>query len=114
MNIEELLNSLANAKWLNSLVEIMMNVLIAIVKILLLPFDIIIRQFFPGFTDVIQNLQHVFDYAGQYAGWFLSAFAIPSSILAIVVIYYTFIISARFYLWFIKTALRWIRAIKVW
>lgn len=107
--IQEFFDNILNSQFLESLVTLLMNVLIGIVKIILLPIDLIIKQFFPGLPDILQNVQFVFDTASTYVGWIVSAFAIPTTILSIMTIYYTFVILSRFYMWFIKTALRWVK-----
>lgn len=110
--IAEWLDAVLSAKWLTSIFELFMQVVMVFVGILLYPISVVIKRFFPAMDDLLSYIPQAFDYALTYMGWVLNSFAVPTIVIVGLVGYYTFVLSARFSVFTFKLALKWYRAIK--
>lgn len=108
----EFFETLLSATWLTSFVNILIQAIMVIVGVILLPISALINTLFPNFDDALSKIDIIFDYALQYSGWFISAFAIPSAIIAILLGYYTFTVTLRMSVWGLKLGLAWFKAFK--
>lgn len=92
---------------LETLLDVTFSGMVTIFNIILWPFNQIIEAFMPDFTNAVNQLTVVFDYAGTYLGWILNAAAIPSTVLSLVVAYWVFVLSTKVAVWIPKTVLKW-------
>lgn len=106
--IEDILKS----TFITKLFEILITVIMTIVGIILIPVSIIINTYFPDFDQALSLLADTFDYIMYYAGWILSAFAIPTLVISAMIGYYTFVLMTKTLAWPFKIGLQWFKAFK--
>ena len=105
--VTDFLNGLLDSGWLNNLIQIIFGVIITLTKIIILPFGKIIQTFIPDLDSALTQIASYYDYVSQGIGWALSAFAIPNSVVAIMIAYAVFSFYLPFQLWALKLALAW-------
>lgn len=103
-----MLDQLLNSSFVKTLIEIFFQILIVIANVVLYPFNVLIREFFPEFNDALENVTDLFEMASTYAGWALSLAGIPMVILVMVTGYFAFVITLSLSTWAVKIALKWI------
>lgn len=105
------MNDLLNAPFFQKLFEIIMTVVIGLINVLLLPFSILIKSTLPNLDAALTQVSAFFDYAGTYMSWVLNAFAIPAVVVALLLGYWTFVVTATSGAWLIKHIIKWKKAI---
>lgn len=106
------LSDLLNADWIRQMFEFFLFVLISIAKIILIPFNAVIKQFFPGLNEALGSVVQLFEIASTYVGYALDAMAIPPLVINLLLIYYSFVIMATLYVWGAKLVVKWVDALK--
>lgn len=110
--MDAILESILSSSFVQLLLELVIKIVMVLVGILLLPISALIKLFVPDFDQGLQQLATILDWAVDYAGWILSAFAIPTLLISMVVSYYTFIITTKLSIFGFKIALNWYKTIK--
>jgi len=106
--VSDLLQSFLDATWLNAIIMLLLNVLVAVFSVLLLPLNLLISLFIPDFSQYSQAVVDFFELAATHLGWLFSAFAVPAAVLTVVALYYVFTISVSATAWGAKLILKWI------
>lgn len=107
----DILEGVLELDFMQDFVQGLFNAYMFIVNLFLLPISLMIKNVIPTFDSALDQLQHVFNYAITYVGWFISAFAIPPVLLTMILGYYTFVVTTRLTLWGAKLMLKWRKAI---
>lgn len=97
-----------NSNFLASLFELLIDVMIGLVQLILLPFDLLIKNYIPELNDLLFTINDVFVMVGHYTGWAISALAIPGTVISLVLLYYTFDLTVSIASWSYKIVLKWV------
>lgn len=93
---------------LQNIINAIFQLLIVLANIILYPFSLLVRQFFPNIDGALTAIADMFDLAATYVGWAISLTGIPPIILTLVIGYYVFTITIGLATWTIKLALKWV------
>lgn len=110
--VTELMDQILNATWIQNILIIVLGVIMALVRILLLPISFIVNMFFPDIEAMLSSIPFIFDTAGTYLAWSFSAFAIPPIVITALILYYGYILVVPFALWTLKLGYKWITTLK--
>lgn len=110
--MNDLLNGILDASWLQTLIEMIFYIFISIISVILLPFSLVIERFMPALDAVLTSVDQLFTLASTYVGYIIDAVAIPPIAINLVIAYYTFAIMATLYVWMSKLGLKWLDNLK--
>lgn len=85
------------------------SLVIALINTLLAPIDALIDQFLPAVSDALDAVNSLLDFTVQIVGYVVDASGIADYAIALVVGYWTFVITATFSVYVVKLALKWYR-----
>jgi len=88
------------------------NIIEFIVKMILLPVDLLIENALPDLAQYFQNITDFLSLIFQYIGWAISASGIPYAAISLVVTFYIFKLTLPLNVWAMKMAIKWYRALK--
>lgn len=89
-----------------------MNLIISLVQILLSPIDVLIGTLLPDLSTALTSVSNFFNLIGSGIGWMISALGLPSELLSLIVLYFTFKLTAPLLFSTIKLAIKWYDKIK--
>lgn len=95
-----------------SIVNILIGAVNSLVAIVLAPIAIAIHTFLPGSDAFFEPIPIWLSYVSTYFGWVVNALGVPTIVITMVVLYYTFTLSSSLFVYGIKLAIRWYGAIK--
>lgn len=102
------MNEILNSNFFEAGFTIIIQVLTVLTNIILLPFNILLGSFMPGFDDQITKITEVFDMVGNYVGWGISALGIPPLILSLVLTFFTITVFISISIWGSKLLIKWV------
>ena len=85
----------------------------SLVSLLLSPIDALIEQFLPDLSNALDGLTNFFGYITQYIGWVIDFAGIPSTVITLIVAYYTFKLTVPLVVSTVKLALKWYNTLKL-
>jgi hypothetical protein len=97
---------------ITSIFNIIMGIVFVLVKIVLLPIDLLIKNALPNLNDAFANVGEFITLIGSSLGWAISAAGIPYSVIALIGTYYIFKLTLPINIWVIKLAIKWFRVFK--
>lgn len=92
--------------------NIIISLVFFVIKILLLPIDMLIQQFIPSLTDAFTAVGNFLSLIAEGLGWAISAAGIPYAAIALIATYWIFKLSFPIIIWGIKLAIKWYVALK--
>lgn len=92
--------------------NIIISLVFLLIKVILLPIDLIIQQFLPGISDAFTAVGEFLTLISSGLGWAISVSGIPYSAIALVATYLIFKLSFPIVMWGIKLAIKWYVALK--
>lgn len=95
-----------------SVVQILIGAVNGLVAIILAPIALLIHTLIPGADSFFAAIPTWLNYATTYVGWVIDAFGIPSIVITMVVLYYTFTLTSSLGVYGIKLAVRWYNVLK--
>lgn len=84
----------------------------SLITLLLTPIDNLITSTMPGLADVLNSFGSFFNLIGNGIGWVISAFAIPTEILTLLISYWVFKLTVPLVAYTIKFILYWYDKLK--
>lgn len=96
-----------DAPWLVDLVGVIWAVIAIFVRVLFAPLDLLIRAFIPNFADFVTVVREWMMMSATYFSWLIDALGIPRPVLALVVAYASFALTATLAMWGIKIIAKW-------
>lgn len=97
---------------INAIMTGIMNLIIGLVSVLLKPIDLAISTLLPDLSTAFGAIGGFFNYVNQGLGWAISASCLSSETLSLIVLYFTFKLTAPMTFYLIKLALSWYNRIK--
>lgn len=98
---------------INKILTGIIKFLISIVNVLIAPIDNLISQFLPSLSGAINAVGAFLNICTSSLGWVLSLFGLSSDCLSLLVIYFTFKLTAPIAFSTIKLAIKWYDKIKL-
>lgn len=97
---------------INAIMTGIMNLIIGLVSVLLKPIDLAISTLLPDLSKAFSAIAGFFNYVLDGLGWAISSTCLSSETLSLIVLYFTFKLTAPMTFYLIKLALSWYNRIK--
>lgn len=94
---------------INKILLGLIKLVISLVSIVMTPINALVNQYAPDISTYLSNIANFFGYITQYIGWGISLTGLSADTLTIIVIYFTFKLTAPLLVYVIKLALKWYR-----
>lgn len=97
---------------INALLTGIFKLIIGLVSIILTPIDALITNALPSLDNALTGVASFFTYIGSSIGWVISLTGLSSETLSLIVLYFTFKLTAPMLFYMIKLALTWYNKLK--
>lgn len=97
---------------INSLLMGIINLIISLVNLILSPIDNLILTALPDLSNALTSIGNFLNLISNGLGWAISASGLSSETLSLIVIYFTFKLTAPMLFYMIKLALSWYNRLK--
>ena len=97
---------------INKILTGIMKLIISLVSVVMGPIDALISQFLPDLGNAINSIGTFFELATNSLGFCVSLMGLSSTALSLIVLYFTFKLSAPIVVSACKTAIKWYNALK--
>lgn len=97
---------------INALLTGIFKLIISLVSIILAPIDLLITNALPNLDNALTAVASFFTYIGSSIGWVISLSGLSSETLSLIVLYFTFKLTAPMLFYMIKLALSWYNKLK--
>mgnify|MGYP000047907142 CR=1 FL=1 len=97
---------------INALLTGIFKLIIGLVSIILAPIDLLITNALPSLDNALTAVANFFTYIGSSIGWGISLTGLSSDTLSLIVLYFTFKLTAPLLFYMIKLALSWYNKLK--
>lgn len=97
---------------INALLQGIMNLIMGLVNIVLLPIDRLIETILPNLDSALNSIGNFFNLVSQGLGWAIGATGLSSETLSLIVLFFTFKLTAPILFSTIKLALKWYDKLK--
>ena len=97
---------------INALLTGIFKLIIGLVSIILSPIDALITNALPSLDNALTAVASFFTYIGSSIGWVISLTGLSSETLSLIVLYFTFKLTAPMLFYMIKLALSWYNKLK--
>lgn len=97
---------------INALLTGIFKLIIGLVSIILAPIDLLITNALPSLDNAFTGVANFFTYIGSSIGWVISLTGLSSATLSLIVLYFTFKLTAPMLFYMIKLALSWYNKLK--
>lgn len=97
---------------INAIMQGIMSLIISLVSIILAPIDLLIQGVLPDLSSALSSVGNLFNLIGQSIGWGISVLGLSSETISLIVIYFTFKLTAPMLFYMIKLALSWYNKLK--
>lgn len=97
---------------INALLTGIFNLIIGLVGVVLAPIDTLITTFLPDLSTGLSAIGSMFALADNVMGFCVSVTGLSSETLALIVLYWTFKLTAPLAVSTVKSAIKWYKALK--
>ena len=97
---------------INALLTGIFKLIIGLVSIILTPIDALITSALPSLDNALTAVANFFTYIGKSIRWVISLTGLSSETLSLIVLYFTFKLTAPMLFYMIKLALSWYNKLK--
>ena len=97
---------------INAILTGIFKLIIGLVSIILTPIDSLITSALPSLDNALTAVASFFTYIGSSLGWVISLTGLSSETLSLIVLYFTFKLTAPMLFYMIKLALSWYNKLK--
>lgn len=97
---------------INALLTGVFNIIINLVGIIVKPIDILISSILPELSNVLNSLGGFFNTISSGLGWVVSFTGLSLQTIQMIVLFYTFKLTAPILFSTIKSAIKWYKALK--
>lgn len=97
---------------INAILTGIFKLIIGLVSIILSPIDLLITNALPSLDNALAAVANFFTYIGSSIGWVISLTGLSSETLSLLVLYFTFKLTAPMLFYMIKLALSWYNKLK--
>lgn len=97
---------------INALLMGIINLIISLVNVILSPIDNLILSLLPDLSNALTSIGNFLNLISNGLGWAISASGLSSETLSLIVVYFTFKLTAPMLFYMIKLALSWYNRLK--
>lgn len=97
---------------INALLKGIMSLIITLVSVILAPIDLAIQSVLPDLSNALTSVGNLFNLIGQSIGWGISVLGLSSETISLIVLYFTFKLTAPMLFYMIKLAITWYNKLK--
>lgn len=97
---------------INAILTGIFKLIIGLVSIILTPIDALITSALPSLDNALTAVASFFTYIGSSIGWVISLTGLSPETLSLIVLYFTFKLTAPMLFYMIKLALSWYNKLK--
>lgn len=97
---------------INKILMGIFKLIISLVSLILSPIDSLITSVLPGLDNALTAVANFFTYIGSSIGWVISLTGLSSETLSLIVLYFTFKLTAPMLFYMIKLAISWYNKLK--
>lgn len=97
---------------INKLLMGVIKLIVSLVSLILSPIDSLITNALPSLDNALTAVANFFTYIGSSIGWVISLTGLSSETLSLIVLYFTFKLTAPMLFYMIKLALSWYNKLK--
>ena len=97
---------------INAILTGIFKLIIGLVSLILTPIDALITSALPSLDNALTAVASFFTYIGSSIGWVISLTGLSSETLSLIVLYFTFKLTAPMLFYMIKLALSWYNKLK--
>lgn len=97
---------------INAILTGIFKLIIGLVSLILSPIDALITNALPGLDSALTAVANFFTYIGSSIGWVISLTGLSSETLSLIVLYFTFKLTAPMLFYMIKLAISWYNKLK--
>jgi hypothetical protein len=97
---------------INALLTGIFKLIIGLVSIILTPIDALITSALPSLDNALTAVANFFNYISSSIGWVISLTGLSSETLSLIVLYFTFKLTAPMLFYMIKLAISWYNKLK--
>lgn len=97
---------------INAILTGIFKLIIGLVSLILSPIDNLISSLLPDLDNALTAVANFFNLVGQSIGWAISTLGLSSEALSLIVLYFTFKLTAPIAFYMIKLAIKWYDKLK--
>lgn len=97
---------------INALLQGIIKLIISLVTVILSPIDNLIQSALPDLSNALTAVGSFFNLIGNGVGWVISLTGLSNETLSLIVMYFTFKLTAPMLFYMIKLALSWYHRLK--
>lgn len=97
---------------INAILNGIINLIMVLVKFITIPIDLIISNTVPSISTALTSFGEMLAIISKSMGWCISLLGISTSALSLIVLYYTFKLTAPILFSSIKSAIKWYKSLK--
>lgn len=98
---------------INAIINGIMSLIMTLVNVILAPIDTLITNYLPSLDEALTAFSGFLNLCGTYIGWCIDFLGIPSQLISLIILYYTFKLTVPLLISAIKTAIKWYNALKL-
>lgn len=98
---------------INAILQGIISLIMTLVDVLLSPIDLLIETFLPDLSSGISAIGSMFDYALTYVSYLVDMTLLSSSTISLIILYYTFKLTAPIAFSTVKLAISWYKSLKL-
>ena len=97
---------------INALLMGVINLIVGLVSLILTPIDNLIMELLPNLSNALTAVGSFLNLISNGIGWVISALGLSNETLSLIVLYFTFKLTAPMAFYMIKLALSWYNKLK--
>lgn len=97
---------------INKLLMGIIKLIVSLVSVLMTPIDSLIESLLPDLSNALTAIGNFFSLISQSIGWCISTLGLSNETLSLIVMYFTFKLTAPMMFYMIKLALSWYNRLK--
>lgn len=97
---------------INAILKGVISLIVGLVNLILSPIDALILSVLPDLSNGLTAVGNFFTFISQGIGWVVSLTGLSNETLSLIVLYFTFKLTAPMFFYMIKLALSWYNKLK--
>lgn len=97
---------------INAILTGIIKLIVGLVSLILTPIDNLILSALPDLSNALTAVGNFFNLIGTSIGWVISVLGLSNETLSLIVLYFTFKLTAPMFFYMIKLALSWYNKLK--
>ena len=98
---------------INAIIKGLIKLIMSLIGVLLTPLDMLISTILPDLSMVFTAVADMFSLVGNIFGYVVYMSGLPSELLSLIALYYTFKLTAPILFSVTKMAIKWYNALKL-